>query len=338
MPESTASPPGPSKGGMQQIGCVPDMNRHTTQWQHTSDCMQTEEEKTSIPQKYAGHEGNDGHNVLSTEVIVFKGTPFENALRISALTPLTIEHGMVNDELMYWFFAYYHTYGPQNAFEECFIANSFMWQHLNSHVSEHGPTENSLKAFVEEDWQRDIPKGTYNGNEVDDSILDKWIQPNVPTQTGSWECDWFVLKYFDMYIQQRFVATEMEFERVQFTEAWFAYDDAIAMRAWLEEAIRTELFGPTFENSGPWQLMKSSRRGWIAPQYKLKSQEQQILANDIASFKATSESPGHQEVIKRVCNHFVGIAHEAMEEMMESDPQKNVKEMWIGGHLVTEKH
>ncbi len=53
MQESTASPPGPSKGGMQQIGCVPDMNRHTTQWQHT----QTEEEKTPIPQKYAGHEG-----------------------------------------------------------------------------------------------------------------------------------------------------------------------------------------------------------------------------------------------------------------------------------------
>jgi hypothetical protein len=96
-----------------------------------------------------GMSRNDGHNVLSTEVIFFKGTPFENALRISALTPLTIEHGMVNDELMYWFFAYYHTYGPQNAFEECFIANSFMWQHLNSHVSEHGPTENSLKAFVE---------------------------------------------------------------------------------------------------------------------------------------------------------------------------------------------
>ncbi len=57
MPESTASPPGPSKGGMQQIGCVPDMNRHTTQWQHTIDCMQREEQKTTIPQKYAGHEG-----------------------------------------------------------------------------------------------------------------------------------------------------------------------------------------------------------------------------------------------------------------------------------------
>jgi hypothetical protein len=57
MPESTASPPGPSKGGMQQIGCVPGMNRHTTQQQHTIDCTQTEEEKTPIPQKYAGHEG-----------------------------------------------------------------------------------------------------------------------------------------------------------------------------------------------------------------------------------------------------------------------------------------
>jgi len=57
MLQSTASPPGLSKGGMQQIGCVPDMNRHTTQWQHTIDCMQTEEEKTPIPQKYAGPEG-----------------------------------------------------------------------------------------------------------------------------------------------------------------------------------------------------------------------------------------------------------------------------------------
>jgi hypothetical protein len=57
MLQPTASPPGPSNGGMQQIGCVDDMNRHTTQWQHTIDCMQTEEEKTPIPQKYAGHEG-----------------------------------------------------------------------------------------------------------------------------------------------------------------------------------------------------------------------------------------------------------------------------------------
>jgi len=61
---------------------------------------------------------------------------------------------------------------------------------------------------------------------------------------------------------------------VQFTEDWFAYDDAIAMRTWLQEAFRTELFGPTFENSGPWQLMKSSRRDWIAPQvYRRVSEE-----------------------------------------------------------------
>ncbi|CAK9189659.1 unnamed protein product [Sphagnum troendelagicum] len=330
MPESTASPPGPSKGGMQQIGYVPDMNRHTTQQQHTSDCMQTEEEKTPIPQTYAGHEGlkmkmqellNDGHNVLNTKVIFFKDTAVEIPLGMSALTPLTTEDGKVNDELMDWYFAYYHTYGPQNAFEECVIANSFVWEHLKLHVSKDGDTEDSLKAFVErrlakrhtrcntlivpicdsKHWSLmilergkyyhmnpmpeygphsnnlqmriwfakcwEIMQGNYNRNEVDDPILDKWMQPNVPTQTGSWECGWFVLKYFDMYIQQRFVATEMEeFERVQFTEDWFAYDDAIAMRKWLEEAIRTELFGPTFENSGPWQLMKSSRRDWIAPQ------------------------------------------------------------------------
>jgi len=38
---------------------------------------------------------------------------------------------------------------------------------------------------------------------------------------------------------------------VQFTEDWFVYDDAIAMWTSLQEAIQTELFGPTFENVGP---------------------------------------------------------------------------------------
>ncbi|CAM6021214.1 unnamed protein product [Sphagnum balticum] len=38
------------------------------------------------------------------------------------------------------------------------------------------------------------------------------------------------------------------------------------------------------------------------------SQGQQILANDIAFFKAPLETPGHQEVMKRICNHLVGIA------------------------------
>jgi hypothetical protein len=62
------------------------------------------------------------------------------------------------------------------------------------------------------------------------------------------------------------------------------------------------------------------------------SEGQQILANDIASFKATSESPGHQEVIKRVCNYFVSIAHIAMDDIMNLHPQF-AKEMWIAGHL-----
>ncbi|KAH9574021.1 hypothetical protein CY35_01G032800 [Sphagnum magellanicum] len=146
------------------------------------------------------------------------------------------------------------------------------YYHMNP-KPDYEPHSNNLRMRIlfAKCWE--IMQGNYNGNEVDASILDKWMQPNVPTQTGSWECGWFVLKYFDMYIQQRFVATEMEFEQVQFTEDWFAYDDAIAMRTWLEEAIRTELFGPTFENSGPWQLMKLSR-GWIAPQVsRLVSEE-----------------------------------------------------------------
>jgi hypothetical protein len=57
---------------------------------------------------------------------------------------------------------------------------------------------------------------------------------------------------------------------------------------------------------------------------------QSLMENDIASFKATSESPGHQEVIKRVCNYFVSIAHVAMDDIMKLHPQFT-KEMWIGG-------
>jgi hypothetical protein len=44
---------------------------------------------------------NDRHNSLNREVVFFHGTPLESALGMSALTPLTIEHGMVNDELMH---------------------------------------------------------------------------------------------------------------------------------------------------------------------------------------------------------------------------------------------
>jgi hypothetical protein len=62
------------------------------------------------------------------------------------------------------------------------------------------------------------------------------------------------------------------------------------------------------------------------------TEEDRILANDIASFKATSETPGHQEVIKRVCNYFVSIAHLAMDDIMKLHPQF-AKEMWIAGHL-----
>ncbi len=183
---------------------------------------------------------NDGHNILSTEVVFFKGTPVENALEMSALTPLTIKHGMVNDELMEWYFAYYQTYGPQNAFEECLIADSFMWASLYIHVSKHGPTENSLKDFVErrlakrhtrcntlivpvchaEHWSLMIlERGKYYhmNPKPDYEFHSNYLQMLI-SFAKSWECGWFVLKYFDMYTQQRFVATEMqEFERVSNT-------------------------------------------------------------------------------------------------------------------------
>jgi hypothetical protein len=56
------------------------------------------------------------------------------------------------------------------------------------------------------------------------------------------------------------------------------------------------------------------------------SQEQQILANDIAFFKAPSETPGHQEVMKRICNHLVGIAGHATSV---NDCPEFLKDMWI---------
>jgi Ulp1 family protease len=213
---------------------------------------------------------NNEPNILNHEVIFFKGSHLENALRISALTPLTCEHGIVNDELMFWFFAYYQTYGPQQAFVECHIANSFTWQHLTNHVLEHGTTEASLKAFVEKRLQCGITEASqfntlivpindsqhwslmilerekyyhmnskpdynaHNNSEMktlfakcweimqgnyDEDMVDapnhqrkhnKWVQTNVPTQKGSWECGWFVFKYFVMYLEQRFVEPKRE--------------------------------------------------------------------------------------------------------------------------------
>jgi len=51
-------------------------------------------------------------------------------------------------------------------------------------------------------------QGKYNGNEVDDSMINGCSQMCQHKQ-DRWS-RWFLLKYFDMYIQQRFVATEME--------------------------------------------------------------------------------------------------------------------------------
>jgi hypothetical protein len=64
------------------------------------------------------------------------------------------------------------------------------------------------------------------------------------------------------------------------------------------------------------------------------SQEQQILANDIAFFKAPLETPGHQEVMKRICNHLVGIAGHAMSV---KDCPEFLKDMWIGGRPKNEQ-
>jgi hypothetical protein len=79
----------------------------------------------------------------------------------------------------------------------------------------------------------------------------------------------------------------------------------------LENASQEKEFG----NNLSWiqHLMMSRWHGWSVERERL---EQQILANDVASFKATSESLGHREAIKRVCSHFVGMAHRAMQVMV----------------------
>ncbi len=61
------------------------------------------------------------------------------------------------------------------------------------------------------------------------------------------------------------------------------------------------------------------------------SRKQQKLADDIASFKAPSETPGHQDVMKRVCNHLSHIAGHVMAwNRYDPDPE-NFKDMWIRG-------
>jgi hypothetical protein len=59
------------------------------------------------------------------------------------------------------------------------------------------------------------------------------------------------------------------------------------------------------------------------------SRKQQILANDIAFFKAPSETPGHQDVMKRVWKELSEIAHDVIFNH-HHDPE-NFKDMWIRG-------
>jgi len=55
----------------------------------------------------------------------------------------------------------------------------------------------------------------------------------------------------------------------------------------------------------------------------------QVLANDIASFKAPSETPGHQDVMERVCSNLRLIALCVM--LRDDYFCENFKDMWIRG-------
>ncbi|KAH8973233.1 hypothetical protein BDL97_01G034800 [Sphagnum fallax] len=99
----------------------------------------------------------------------------------------------------------------------------------------------------------------------------------------------------------------------------------------LENASQEKEFGNNLS-----RIQHLIMRRWYGLSVERDRQEQQILANDVASFKATSESPGHQEVIKRVCSHFVGMSHHVMNVMVDHH-SRCLKDMWIGGHLKCEQ-
>jgi hypothetical protein len=125
---------------------------------------------------------------------------------------------------------------------------------------------------------------------------------------------------------------------VQFTEDWFAYDDAIAMRTWLEEAIRTELFGPTFENSGPWQLMKSSRRGWIAPQVSRNVSEESeqsssFMYDNSLSIRGSPHSTQSNSATEHMDTHK-GVQEGTITPNTDGSParSKTEKQLEMEGH------
>jgi hypothetical protein len=125
---------------------------------------------------------------------------------------------------------------------------------------------------------------------------------------------------------------------VQFTEDWFAYDDAIAMRTWLEEAIRTELFGPTFENSGLWELMKSSRRDWIAPQVSRHVSEESELSSALvydnpARIRGSPHSRQSNSATEHMDTHK-GVQEGTITPNTDGSPARseNKKQLEMEGH------
>jgi hypothetical protein len=76
-------------------------------------------------------------------------------------------------------------------------------------------------------------------------------------------------------------------------------------------------------------MWRSSGCNQVLDLGKPSSRKEQLLANDIAFFKAPSETPGHQDVMKRVCKYLSDIAGHAM--VMHPDDLENFKDMWIRG-------
>ncbi len=146
----------------------------------------------------------------------------------------------------------------------------------------------------------------------------------------------FVSCHFSYYFEPSSIVVALQLTwKLHFSENVTDVDlNALSQR--LEHVSQEMEFGSNLSRVGKlmssaWHEMERDNNLWNGlwpwePSVRA-SQEQQILANDIAFFEAPLETPGHREVMKRICNHLVSIATHAMVK----DCPVFLKDMWIGG-------
>jgi hypothetical protein len=95
-----------------------------------------------------------------------------------------------------------------------------------------------------------------------------------------------------------------------------------------EKAFVSNLYRVQDLMSGQWNYSWTGEPLEEMSETSTKTRQMQVLANDIASFKAPSETPGHQNVMKMVCKNLSELA---LCGMVKHDDRENFKDMWIRG-------